>query len=288
MKILVTGSEGFVAGETVKLLEANNHQVIRYDLMLNNDIKDIKQLEACVEAENPDRILHLAAIARFAEADKDPKLAFETNALGTLNVARVASKYHIGVVYMSTGSAMMPLDSYEPPFDDDIPARGNSVYGVSKAIGEYYIKECNPHIILRLAHAYGAEKRYHGLIGGFLSRIERGMAPILFGGKQTNSLVYIKDIAQACLKALTANWDVWNNTFNIGSPEELSAEEAAKIICEVFNYKGKIERKEGRTVDPSRFCINTKKAEIMLGFKTKYSFTEGLEDMKSEMELKVY
>ena len=92
---------------------------------------------------------------------------------------------------------------------------------------------------------------------------------------------------QIVLKALTAKWDVWNNTFNVVSPEELSAEEAGKVICKVFGYKGKIEKKEGRTVDPSRFCINTKKAEIMLGFKTKYSFKEGLEDMKQELELKV-
>lgn len=284
MKVLVTGNRGFVGSETQKLLEREGHEVIGYDIMDGRDIRDFVQLDGVVKETKPDRILHLAAIARFSDADKDPRLAFETNVAGTINIAHIAKRYHIPTIYMSTGSATMPLDNFETPFSDEIPARGNSVYGVSKAIGEFYIKDVNPHIILRLAHAYGADKRYHGLIGGFLSRIQRGFAPVLYGGKNTNSFVYIKDIAEACLKALEAPWDRYNQTYNIGSPEELSTEEAGKIICEVFGYMGEIKKEEGRTVDPSRFCVDTRKAETMLGFKTKFSFRDGLIDMKKELE----
>ena len=285
-KVMITGGSGFVGAETIKLLQANNIKIFNYDLMLGYDIRDFEQLDKVVFELKPDRILHLAAIARFADADKDPKLAFETNVLGTMNVVKAAKKYHIPLVFSSTGSATMPLDEYEPPFDDDIPARGNSVYGVSKAIAEYYVKLHTPHIILRYAHLYGADKRYHGLIGGFLSRIERGLAPKLYGGKQSNSMTYIKDVARANLLALTAPWDSYNQTYNIGSPEEITAEDAGKIICEVFGYKGKIERHKARTVDPARFCINTKKAETMLKFKAEYGFRKGLMEMKQEMLLK--
>lgn len=289
MRILITGDKGFVGSETRKYVESSGlhgqeHEVIGYDLMDGFDIRDYQQLEAVVRERKPDRILHLAAIARFSDADANPQLAHETNVLGTMNIATVAQKFHIPVVYSSTGSAIMPLDNYAPPFGEDIPARGNSVYGSTKAIGEKYIQEVNPHIVLRYGHLYGAEKRYHGLIGGFLTRIERGMAPKLYGGVQTNSFVYIKDIARANYLALTASWDVWNNIFNIGSPEELSAEDAGQIVCDVFGYKGDIEKEKGRTVDPSRFWMDTKKAELMLKFKCEYSFERGLEDMKKEMQ----
>src|SRR3990167_1491332 len=230
MKILITGSLGFVGQETRKLFEEKGLEVIGYDVMNKEDIRDYNQLDSFIRTHNPDRILHLAAIARFAEADKDPKLAFETNVLGTKNVSKVASLYHIPLVYASTGSVYMPIKQ-DPPITEEFQAMGNSVYGCTKYLGELYIKECkSPWIILRYAHLYGKEKRGHGLIGGFVERIERGLAPTLYGGKQSNDFTYIKDVAEANYKAIVAPWDKWNQIYNIGNGEEISAEEAGKII----------------------------------------------------------
>jgi UDP-glucose 4-epimerase len=153
------------------------------------------------------------------------------------------------------------------------------VYGCTKYLGETYVRTHNPHIILRYAHLYGKEKRGHGLIGGFTQRIERGLAPTLYGGKQSNDFTYVKDVARANLIALTASWDKWNNVYNIGTGEELTAEEAGKIICTLTGYKGKVEKKVQRTVDPGRFVYDTTKAEQVLGFKAEYSFKQGMEDM---------
>lgn len=284
MKILVTGSKGFVGSETCKLLRDSGHEVIDFDIMDGYDVRDKALLEAVITVERPKRILHLAAIARFADADKDPKLAAETNVLGTMNVAELAKKYHIGVVYSSTGSVYMPIE-LKGSITETFPGKGNSVYGCTKYMGETFIREVNPHIILRYAHLYGKEKRMHGLIGGFVSRIERGLAPTLYGGKQSNDFTYIKDVARANVLSLTAPWDKWNQVYNIGTGEELSAEAAGKIICKATGWKGKIEVKERRTVDPDRFNFDCSKAETMLGFKAEYSFAAGLADMFSSNEV---
>jgi UDP-glucose 4-epimerase len=286
VKVLITGSGGFVGSATQKLLMENGHEIIGYDIMNGQDIRDKQQFDNFVKEHRPDRILHLAAIARFSEADANPILAHQTNIIGTKNVAEVAEKYHIPLVYSSTGSAIMPLDKYEPPYDEKIPACGNSVYGCSKAIGELYVRKHNPHIVLRYAHIYGPEKRMHGLIGGFLDRINFGMKPILYGGKQNNDFVYILDIARANMLALTAPWDKWNQIYNVGSGEELSAKEAGDIVCELAGYKGEIEVREARTVDPSRFVFDTKKSEIMLGYKAEYNFRNGLKHMFEVIKLK--
>src|SRR3990167_8478217 len=174
MRCLITGNLGFVGTETSKVLQLNKHEVVGFDIMEGNDIRDIKQFEEAVIKTKPDRILHLAAIARFSDADKDPQLAYETNAAGTANVAAVAMKYHIPIVYSSTGSVYMPITE-KPPITEDFEAKGNSVYGCSKYVGETYIRRVSPHIILRYAHILGAEKKFHGLVGGFLARIERGL-----------------------------------------------------------------------------------------------------------------
>ena len=293
MKVLITGNLGFVGKETQKFLESKEIikvlvpeiEVIGYDLMNGEDIRDLVQLNEFVDKAKPDRILHLAAIARFSDADKNPKLAFETNVVGTANIAQVAQKYHIPVVYSSTGSVYMPI-SEEPPITEDFKCKGNSVYGCTKYMGELYIKQCNPHIILRYGHLYGKEKRMHGLIGGYLDRIKRGLAPTLYGGKQSNDFCYIKDVAVANYLALTAPWDKWNQAYNIGTGEELTAEKAGEIIIKIYNeaypdkaFKGDVEVKEQRTVDPGRFVYNCKKAETMLGFKAEYNFEKGLIDM---------
>lgn len=285
MKILITGDKGFVGTETSKLFKKRGLEVIGYDIMDGFDIRDSTQLDSVIRETRPDRILHLAAIARFAEADNDQKLAFETNVIGTANVSTIAQKHHIPLVYASTGSVYMPIKQ-EPPITEEWPALGNSTYGCAKSLGEKYVEKHSPHIILRYAHLYGAEKRYHGLIGGFLSRIEFGMEPILYGGAQSNDFTYIKDVAEANYLAVTAPWDKWNQAYNVGTGEELSAEEAGNIVCEVFGYGGKIQKKEGRTVDPSRFVYDMSKIKSFLNFTPKYNFKAGLEDMKKEMDIK--
>ena len=131
MKIICTGNLGFVGKETQKLLEENGHEVIGFDIMENKSILDLAQLEKCVQETRPDRILHLAAVARFEEADRDVLLALETNAMGTMNVARIAGKHHIGVVYASTGSVLMPILE-TPPLTEKFRGCGNSNYGCTK------------------------------------------------------------------------------------------------------------------------------------------------------------
>lgn len=286
MRVLITGNRGFVGAETQRLLNQSGHHVIGFDVMDGRNIIDLMQLDHVVQEEQPDKILHLAAVARFADADANPDLAHQTNVLGTSHVAAVASKYHKPLVYASTGSVYMPIKA-KPPIKEDFWAGGNSVYGCTKYMGELLVKKVSPaapYIILRYAHLYGKEKRMHGLIGGFVDRISRGLAPTLYGGKQSNDFTYIKDVARANLLALEAPWDKYNQTYNIGTGEELTAKKAGEIICDVLKWpKKNIDMKEQRTVDPDRFVFDTSKAEIMLGFKAEYTFERGLKDMFDEV-----
>lgn len=284
MKILVTGHRGFVGRETCALLEKEGHTVVGYDILDGKDIRDIEQFREVVKTEKPDRILHLAATARFEEADKDPESAFATNALGTRNVAQVAGEFHVPIVYSSTGSVYMPVWR-EMPMTEDFQARGNSVYACSKYLGECYVRRyANPWIILRYGHLYGRDKRYHGLVGGFIAKIMVKQKPILFGGKQTNDFAYVKDVAQANLKALTSGWDNWMTEYNIGTGVEISAEEAGNIICKKMKWEDGVEVIKGRDVDPVRFVYDISKAKFMLGFTPEWSFEKGIEDMLKGVE----
>jgi len=290
MNVLVTGHRGFVGSETCKLLKEHGHRVVGCDIMDGNDIRDKALLDRFMSRSGDylykgeiDRILHLAAIARFDEADANPILAHETNVLGTMNVVELAKKYHIPLVFASTGSTYMPI-KLDPPITEEFPIMGNSVYGVTKALADLYVQRHTPHIVLRYSHLYGREKRYHGLIGGFASRIQHDLEPVLYGGKQSNDFCYVRDVAQANLLALEASWDKWNQVYNIGTGEELSAEDAGRAVCDALGYKGDIDIRPQRTVDAQRFVFDISKAREKLGYEPQYSFKEGLKDMFKEEE----
>lgn len=287
MRVLVTGDRGFVGTATRAALEAAGHEVIGYDILDRLDIRVESDLRRVVEDKSPQAILHLAAIARFADADAWPLAAHSINVVGTQIVARVAQSYRVPLVYASTGSVYMPIDA-EPPITESFRASGNSIYGCTKYLGERYIEAIDsPWIILRYAHLYGPEKRGHGLVGGFLDRIARGMAPVLYGGKQSNDFTYIADVARANMAALTASWDAWQTVYNIGTGEELTAEQAGRIVCDAFGYDGEIQVEQGRSVDSARFVYDCSKAARVLGFTAEYDFASGIAEMAAAKALRV-
>jgi nucleoside-diphosphate-sugar epimerase len=135
-------------------------------------------------------------------------------------------------------------------------------------------------MILRYAHLYGREKRLHGLVGGLLDRIGRGLPPRIFGGEQSNDFTYIADVVEANLRALKAPSGAWGEVYNVGTGQELTTTEAAQTVFDVFGYQGDVETVPQRSVDPDRFVYDCSKATRLLGFTAAYSFRRGLEEMR--------
>ncbi len=275
MKIIVTGGSGFVGSNTIKVMKENGYDVFNYDLKEGYDIRDFEQL--CTIIKPGDKILHLAAIARFADADNNPEQAWTINVEGTDTIVKAAKKMEAErVIYISTGSVYMPIEQ-EPPITEDFKARGNSIYGCTKHFGELAIKRAKvPYIILRYAHLYGEGKLESGAIGGFISRMKRGLAPTLYGGKQSGDFTYIKDIVQANLLALES--DKLNETYNIGTGEELTTEDIFLQLRDFFKYDKEFEITPMRTVDANRFVYDISKARKLLNYHPQYSFKEGMKD----------
>jgi len=278
MKIIVTGGSGFVGSHTIKALKEKGYNFFNYDLKQGYDIRNFGQL--CSVIEPGDKILHLAAIARFDQADNDPEKAWTTNVEGTDCVARAAKeKGAERVIYSSTSSVYMPIEQ-EPPIREDFKARGNSLYGCTKYLGEIVLKRAGiSYLILRYAHLYGEGKLDNGAINGFIFRMKRGLAPILYGGKQSADFTYIKDIVQANLLALET--DKLNEVYNIGSGQELTMEAVFNQLKEFFNYNKEFEKLPLRTVDSNRFVYDISKARNLLGYQPRYDFKAGMNDWYS-------
>jgi len=281
MKIVVTGGSGFVGKHTIAALKEKGYEVLNYDKSEGYDILSKKQLKSVIK--KGDKVLHEAAMARFSDADKNPLLAYEINALGTKNVVDACNENMVDrLVHASTGSVYMPL--VKVPITEDDQIRGNSVYGCSKTVAEKYVEKCQrPWITLRYAHLYGEGKEGHGAIGGFMDKMKQGLSPVLFGGQQSNDFTYIKDIVEANILALeTIDIEVFLNAYNIGTGTELTTEDVFEKLKVFFGYDKDFERLPQREVDPGRFAYDVSKADRMLKFKSKYSFLEGMNDWQND------
>jgi len=97
MKILVTGSEGYIGKHLIKML-GDKHEVDGIDLKTGIDIRIPLHTN-----KEYDTVIHLAALVNVSRSTKYPEEYFNTNVNGTLNVLKNVSYKHF--IFASTGSA---------------------------------------------------------------------------------------------------------------------------------------------------------------------------------------
>ena len=98
MKIIVTGSEGFIGQHLVKSLLESNHDVTCWDITLNKDIKDFHFTE-----HHPDFVVHLAALTNVRESVSQPDEYWKTNVEYSKIIFDACR--HIPMVYASSSCA---------------------------------------------------------------------------------------------------------------------------------------------------------------------------------------
>jgi len=286
MKVIVTGGSGFVGKETINYLVRNGYNVFNYDLLEGYDVCNRALLEDIIE--EGDKILHLAAVSRFKAADLDPQRAFSVNVGGTYNVLDIARKKGAErVVYSSTGSVYMPVQ--KTPITENHPIRGNSPYATSKALADKLCQDFMGDnlkiVVLRYAHLYGPTKKRNAIYN-FITRLDHGLKPMIYGGKQSNDFTYIKDVVQANLLALeTPNV---NECYNIGTGEEIPILKAVNIIKDILGSKEGFNITASREVDPERFVFDISKAREKLGYEPQYKFEDGVRETIRLMKLEEY
>ena len=147
--VLVTGGGGFVGSYLVPLLEGRGARAVGvYKTGLPRpsfgaewieaDLERPDQVRALVRDIEPDRVLHLAAIAFPPEAARDPLAALRVNvgALDTLLEAVAASAPQARVLFVGTGQAYGPQPAGAPPWTESDPLRPPNPYTATKAAAE--------------------------------------------------------------------------------------------------------------------------------------------------------
>jgi GDP-4-dehydro-6-deoxy-D-mannose reductase len=137
VRVLVTGSRGFVGRHLVARLAAGGCEVLATDRE-ELDVADAEAVAALLARERPDAIVHLAALSSVGAAAGDPLLAWRVNFAGARNLLAAASRHapRARLLLVGSGEVYGPLADGAPAFGETAPLRPASVYARSKAAAD--------------------------------------------------------------------------------------------------------------------------------------------------------
>ncbi|MGE7614032.1 GDP-mannose 4,6-dehydratase [Paenibacillus sp. NPDC101420] len=150
MRVLVTGSTGFVGEYMMDFLENKNIDAIgsSRDQVGNSDvitldIVDVDQINKVIKGHKPTHIVHLAGQSNVKFAWEDPQTTILNNTIGTVNILNAIRDYSPYTTFLSIGSSEEYGNSSEvlEYVDESYLTSPKNPYGVSKLSACYLVQQ---------------------------------------------------------------------------------------------------------------------------------------------------
>lgn len=298
MRILVTGGAGFIGSHIVDLLITEGFTVAVVDdlshgkkenvnskaTFFHEDIKS-PRLERIFLKFNPDVVSHQAALVSVSQSQKHPLKDVETNVAGTLKLLGVSKKAGIKQFIFASSVAVYG-ETKKLPIKETEPLQPISIYGISKATAESYVrlyKDSFIPTVLRYANVYGPRQdgsAEGGVVAIFCGQLKQSKPVMIFGdGKQTRDFVYVADVARANYLAIKKKA---GGVMNISTDEEITILDLYQLCQQVTGVKRPPIFALPRTGDIFRSVLGNKLARKRLGWKPTISLKKGLSEMSRE------
>lgn len=318
-KALVLGAGGFIGGHLVKRLKNEGYWVRGVDLKHHEHttlpadefvIGDLRDPAICdqVITDDIDEIYQLAADMGGAgyiftgEHDAD---VMHNSATINLNVASIAAKKNIGMVFYSSSACMYPehnqLDPDNPNCAEEsaYPANPDSEYGWEKLFSErmYLAYNRNYGLNVRIARFHnifgpegtwtgGKEKAPAAMCRKVAAAPDGGEIEIWGDGKQTRSFLYIDECLEGVRRLVQSDFI---GPVNIGSDEMVTINQLAEMVAEIAGKQLSLKHIDGPLGVRGRNSDN-RLIEEKLGWKPTEPLQAGLEKtyqwIKAQVEAK--
>ncbi|MEU6234410.1 NAD-dependent epimerase/dehydratase family protein [Kitasatospora sp. NPDC047058] len=284
MKVLLTGSAGFIGRHLHHALEGSGHQVTTCDLRPahRGDALDLFR----TDRTRYDLAIHCAAIIGGRASIDGSPLGVGTNLALDAWFMRwlAASKTRRAVYYSSSAAYPIDLqgeDSGHRLREDDIdfatPRPPDATYGLAKLTGEQLVpyveaEGCRVQV-LRPMSGYGADQSLDYPFPSFIARARRGDDPFTIwgSGRQVRDWVHIDDVVGATLAAVDQDIE---GPANIGTGRATSFNELAEMVCTQAGYRPQLKHildapdgVQYRVADPTR---------LLSFYQPKVSLEEGI------------
>ena len=281
MKVLLTGSSGFLGQEILKKLLAKNHKVLGLDiskgLINHKNFKffktDLKKKASINIKEKYDVAIHTAAIQPFKK-DENFKKYIDGNLIAGKNFFDIA--INLGIKKFIICSSFSVYGKTKKYIHERENLNPNNFYGLSKkfleSLAEYYYNNYNINvIILRFDGIFGQNQNLPGFIKMVIKNAILNKKIVLFNsGKLKRDYVYVEDAADSIILSLKKIDKYKFDVFNIGSGFPKTNLKITKTIVKYLNSKSKVEviKNKNKNFNQDIF-MNINKAKKKLEFKPK-------------------
>jgi UDP-glucose 4-epimerase len=299
MKIVITGGAGFIGSHLAEFLVKKKYDVVIIDNLSTGRLENIKTFRNKVKFVNADIskngkwvddfknakiVFHFAALADIVPSIKNPKKYFQSNVIGTENVASASIKHKIQkIIYTASSSCYGNPKKF--PTSEIETIKPQYPYALTKNLGEqiliHYAKIYGIQISsMRLFNVYGTRSRtsgtYGAMFGVFLAqKLKKKPLTVVGNGNQKRDFIYITDVIQAFYKVMKykKNFQV----FNVGTGKPISVNTIVKLLgCKSVN----IPKRPG---EPDQTNAKITKIQKELKWKAKISIKVGINHLISNI-----
>ena len=310
MDVLVTGCAGFIGSKVTESLLPEGHRVVgidnlndAYDVVLKHwrlsrlegrpgftfhrcDITDGEALRGLFSDLGPatvdlGAVIHLAARAGVRQSVETPKMFYETNVDGTLNLLELCRELGVEKFVLASTSSLYGSHNPRPFVEDADTSRPLSPYAASKKAAEtlcytYHYLHGLDVSVLRYFTVYGPAGRPDMSIFRFIRWIAEGEPLMLFGdGSQERDFTYVDDIAAGTVRALKSTaFEV----INLGSDRPVAMNQIIGMLERLIGQKADTQQHPVQVADVPGTWADISKANRILSWKPQTTLEDGLQE----------
>lgn len=292
MRILITGDMGFVGGHLTRLLKNDGHTVIGLQRDFKADIRHSDKIHRILKKVRPDRIFHLAALASVAESWKKPKLTFDVNIGGSLNLFNAVHAHAPKARILVVGSAEEYGKSAEvvDRVKENAPMRPANPYAVSKAaqsmLAHQFVVSHNLHIVRTRAFNHLGPGQSPLYVASNFARqvalIEKGVQkPVIEVGylEALRDFTDVRDVVRAYVQVLEKGKQ--GEVYNVCSGHARPVRQILEFYLSQSSATIAVKQNASRlrTADLARLVGDPGRLRAQTGWKPKITFEQTLKDV---------
>ncbi|MBX3703142.1 MAG: GDP-mannose 4,6-dehydratase [Steroidobacteraceae bacterium] len=260
------------------------------------DIREPAAVERLVAAQELDIILHLAAQSYVPHSFIDPRLTFDVNLMGTLNllVALKRSGFDGRLLYVSSADVYGRVSDAELPIDEGTPARPVSPYASSKLAAEQLcLQWCRSEsldvVIARPFNHIGPGQHEKFVVPALARQVVNialgKQPPVIETGDldTTRDFTDIRDVVAAYADLILTGKS--GQTYVIATGIERRIRDILGVMCEKMCIAPEV-RQEASRMRPGeqrRIAGNATKLRKETGWQPAHSFAQSIGDVLQEV-----
>lgn len=303
MRVLVTGSEGFIGSHLVESLVYSGHKVramvqynsfgsigwlseIPQDVLSDVEIvhSDVRDMRGCEHAcRDVNSVIHLAALIAIPHSYDHPSSYIATNIVGTHNLLEASLKSNIELFIQTSTSEVYGSAQYVP-IDEEHPLNPQSPYAATKVGADqlarsYWASYGLPVITIRPFNTFGPRQSQRAVIPTIIAQFLSNQHELRIGSlTPTRDFTFVKDTAQGFVSALTSPGAI-GETLNLGNGFEVSVQQVIELVSEEFGIRPEVlpdeERLRPEKSEVTRLLASNAKAKELLNWEPTLKGLDG-------------